>query len=238
MILVMQRFDRNYMLQIVHFIPRLKNLGQLLVLLIWGIASSVSNGGAAENSESLQIVGFGDSLMAGYELPESDGFPAVLQAVLKAKGFNVTVANAGVSGDTTSGGLERLDWSVPDGTKLVILELGANDALRGISPKITRDNLDQMITRLKARNIAVVLAGMLAPPNMGTEYETAFNAIYPELAAKHAVPLIPFFLNGVAGNAALQLQDRLHPNRQGVDVMVENAMPIIASQIEMMAQKN
>lgn len=238
MVLVMQRFDRNYMLQIVHFIPRLKSLGQLAVLLIWGIAASVSNSVAAENTDPIQIVGFGDSLMAGFELPETDGFPAVLQVALIAKGFNVSVANAGVSGDTTTGGLERLDWSIPDGTKLVILELGANDALRGISPKITRDNLDQMITRLKARNIAVVLAGMLAPPNMGTDYETAFNAIHPDLAAKHAVPLIPFFLNGVAGNSALQLQDRLHPNRQGVDVMVENAMALIVPQVEALITKN
>jgi acyl-CoA thioesterase I len=238
MVLVMQRFDGNYMLQIFHFITRLNRVGLSAFFLIWGSLAVVSNATGAQKTEALQIVGFGDSLMAGYELPESDGFPAVLQAALIAKGFNVSVANAGVSGDTTTGGLERLDWSIPDGTKLVILELGGNDALRGISPKITRDNLDQMITRLKERNIAVILAGMLAPPNMGTDYEAAFNAIYPELAAKHTIPLIPFFLNGVAGNAALQLQDRLHPNRQGVDVMVENAMPFIAAQVELLNGKN
>ncbi|MGL4490637.1 MAG: arylesterase [Rhizobiaceae bacterium] len=209
----------------------------IVVALIWGGALSISNANETDNAP-LQIVGFGDSLMAGYELPESDGFPAVLQAALKAKGLNAQVANAGVSGDTTTGGLERLDWSVPDGTKLVILELGANDALRGISPQITRDNLDAMITRLKERNIAVVLAGMLSPPNMGKEYEAAFNTIHPELAAKHNVPLIPFFLEGVAGNAANQLADRMHPNRKGVDVMVENAMKAILPEAEKLIAQN
>jgi acyl-CoA thioesterase I len=220
------------MLQIFHFPMRLVKVFALAVSLIWGGFWSMSNGNAADNAAPLQIVGFGDSLMAGYELPEGDGFPAVLQSALKAKNIGAIVANAGVSGDTTSGGLERLDWSVPDGTKLVILELGGNDALRGISPKITRDNLDQMITRLKERGIAVVLAGMLAPPNMGKDYELAFNAIHPELAAKHNIPLIPFFLNGVAGKAELQLADRLHPNRKGVDVMVENALPFVLPEVE------
>ena len=165
--------------------------------------------------------------MAGYELPEGDGFPAVLQAALKSEGIEAKVTNAGVSGDTTSGGLERLDWSVPDGTKLVVLELGGNDALRGISPEITRDNLDTMIVRLKERKITVVLAGMLAPPSMGKDYEARFNPLFSELAKKHQVPLIPFFLEGVAGQAALQLPDRIHPNRAGVDQMVKNALPFI-----------
>jgi acyl-CoA thioesterase I len=224
------------MLQIFHFPMRPVKAFALAVAFIWCSLGSMSNSLSAENGAPLQIVGFGDSLMAGYELPEGDGFPAVLQSALAAKimdkSKNVVIANAGVSGDTTSGGLERLDWSVPEGTKLVILELGGNDALRGISPKITRDNLDQMITRLKERNIAVVLAGMLSPPNMGTDYEVAFNAIYPELAAKHGVALIPFFLEGVAGKAELQLADRLHPNRKGVDVIVENAMPFILPEVE------
>ena len=206
----------------------------VVIALIWGGATTIAKGGEAD--ASLEIVGLGDSLMAGYELPEGDGFPAVLQAALKAKGFDVRVANAGVSGDTTSGGLERLDWSAPDGTKLVILELGGNDALRGISPEITRDNLDKMLTRLKERNIAVVLAGMLAPPSMGKDYEAAFNPLYGELAAKHAVPLIPFFLEGVAGNAAFQLGDGIHPNRAGVDKMVENALPVILPMVEILAK--
>lgn len=193
----------------------------LLVLAIWGGMATFAKAAPVE------IVGFGDSLMAGYELPEGDGFPAVLEAALKKEGIDAKVANAGVSGDTTTGGLERLDWSVPDGTKLVILELGGNDALRGIAPEITRDNLDRMITRLKERGIAVILAGMLAPPSMGKDYETKFNPVFPELAQKHAIPLIPFFLEGVAGNAAMQLPDRLHPNRAGVDQMVKNALPVV-----------
>jgi acyl-CoA thioesterase I len=193
----------------------------LFVLAIWGATTGIAK------AAPLEIVGFGDSLMAGYELPEADGFPAVLEAALKREGIDAKVANAGVSGDTTTGGLERLDWSVPDGTKLVVLELGGNDALRGISPGITRDNLDKMIVRLKERGIAIVLAGMLAPPSMGKDYETGFNSIFADLSQKHQIPLIPFFLEGVAGNAALQLPDRLHPNRAGVDQMVKNALPHI-----------
>jgi acyl-CoA thioesterase I len=207
----------------------------LAFALIWGGLAGIAKGEA--EAAPLEIVGLGDSLMAGYELPEGDGFPAVLEAALKAKGFDVHVANAGVSGDTTAGGLERLDWSVPDGTKLVILELGGNDALRGISPSISRDNLDKMLTRLKERNIPVVLAGMLAPPSMGKDYEAAFNPVFEELAAKYSVPLIPFFLEGVAGKSALQLGDGIHPNRAGVDKMVENAMPVILSAVESLAKK-
>ena len=193
----------------------------LLALAIWGAPVTFAK------AEPLEIVGFGDSLMAGYELPEGDGFPAVLEAALKREGLDAKVANAGVSGDTTTGGLERLDWSVPDGTKLVILELGGNDALRGIAPEITQDNLDKMITRLKERGIAIVLAGMLAPPSMGKDYETRFNPVFEDLSKKHQIPLIPFFLEGVAGNETLQLPDRLHPNRAGVDQMVKNALPVI-----------
>lgn len=203
----------------------------LAIALIWGGATAVAK------AQTVEIVGLGDSLMAGYELPEGDGFPAVLQQVLKSKGLDVRVSNAGVSGDTTSGGLERLDWSAPEGTKLVILELGGNDALRGISPQISRDNLDKMLIRLKERDVQVVLAGMLAPPSMGKDYEAAFNPLFTELAAKHDVPLIPFFLEGVAGNAALQLSDRLHPNRAGVDKMVENALPIVLPVVEALAKK-
>jgi acyl-CoA thioesterase I len=226
------------MLQICHFNTRPTKSVLIALGLIWGSLVAISNSAAANNETPLQIVGFGDSLMAGYELPGSDGFTAVLQSALQAKGFNTIVANAGVSGDTTSGGLERLDWSVPDGTKLVILELGANDALRGISPKITRDNLDQMITRLKERHIAVVLAGMLAPPNMGRDYETTFNAIHRELAAKHNVALIPFFLDGVATKSEFQLADRLHPNRKGVEIMVENALPVVLPEVERLLVAN
>jgi acyl-CoA thioesterase I len=137
----------------------------------------------------------------------------------------VIVENAGVSGDTSSGGLERLDWSVPDGTSLVILELGANDALRGVDPAVTRANIDTMLTRLKARGIPVILAGMLAPPNMGASYANAFNAIYPDMAEKHGVPLYPFFLDGVITMPDLLLNDGMHPNAKGVARIVEGILP-------------
>lgn len=179
----------------------------------------------------LRIVGFGDSLMAGYQLGPDEGFVPQLQKALDSNGIAAEVANAGVSGDTSSGGLSRLDWSVPDGTDIVILELGANDALRGISPDITRKNLETMIVNLKARGITVVLAGMLAPPNMGEDYAKAFNPIYPELAEKHGLVLYPFFLDGVAATPALQLADGMHPNAGGVARMVEGFLPVLEKAI-------
>ncbi|MBM7048912.1 MULTISPECIES: arylesterase [Rhizobium] len=182
--------------------------------------------GAAE-ARTIQLVGFGDSLMAGYQLPPGDGFPAKLEAALKAKGLDVAVADAGVSGDTTSGGLSRIDWSVPDGADGVILELGANDALRGIPPEQTEKNLETMIERLKERKIPIFLAGMLAPPNMGPDYAEKFNPIYKRLADKYQLALYPFFLDGVAAHADLQLDDGMHPNPKGVDVMIEHILPAV-----------
>jgi acyl-CoA thioesterase-1 len=181
----------------------------------------------AAKAEPYKIVGFGDSLMAGYGLDAGQGFPEKLEKALRAKGHDVVIANAGVSGDTTSGGLSRLDWSVPDGTELVILELGANDMLRGIGPDITEKNLDAMISRLKERNIAVLLAGMRAAPNLGPDYQAAFDAIYPRLAEKHGVPLYPFFLDGVAADRAYLLEDGMHPNAAGIDRMVERLLPAV-----------
>jgi len=174
----------------------------------------------------IKLVGFGDSLMAAYNLQGNEGFPARLEAALRERGHDVEIADAGVSGDTTSGGLARLDWSIPDGVDGVILELGANDALRGLPPETTRENLEAMITRLNERGIDVLLAGMLAPPNMGSDYEAAFNAIYPELAAKYDLTLYPFFLNGATGNPALLLSDGMHPNANGINTMVENFTPV------------
>ncbi len=173
----------------------------------------------------VKLVGFGDSLMAGYQLPPADAFPTRLQKALNDKGVDVTIENAGVSGDTTSGGLARIDWSVPDGTDGVILELGANDALRGISPADSRANLERMIVRLKERGIAVLLVGMLAPPNMGEDYGKTFNAIYGDLAKAHGVTLYPFFLDGVVTHPDLQLEDGMHPNAKGVGVMVDHFLP-------------
>ena len=196
-------------------------------ILFLGICGAISSARA----EPFRIVGFGDSLMAGFGLGPDQGFTDKLAAALRAKGHDVTVANAGVSGDTSSGGLARLDWSVPDGTQLVILELGANDMLRGISPDITQRNLDEMLTRLKQRKIAVLLAGMRAAPNLGPDYQHAFDAIFPGLAEKHGVTLYPFFLDGVAGQPALQLEDGMHPNAQGVDQMVERILPTVEKAI-------
>ncbi|MER8577149.1 arylesterase [Mesorhizobium sp. M1423] len=196
--------------------------------LFLAICSAISSARA----EPFTIVGFGDSLMAGYGLGPGQGFTEKLQAALRAKGYDVTVANAGVSGDTTSGGLSRLDWSVPDGTQLVILELGANDMLRGVSPAIAEKNLDAMLAKLKQRKIAVLLAGMRAAPNLGADYQRAFDATFPRLAEKYGVPLYPFFLEGIAGQSVLQLEDGLHPNARGVDRIVEGILPSVEKTIE------
>ena len=191
---------------------------------------------ASASAETISLVGFGDSLMAGYQLPPEDAFPARLEKALKEKGLDVTVANAGVSGDTSSGGLARIDWSIPDGTKGVILELGANDALRGIPPEETRKNIEAMIARLKERGIAVLLAGMMAPPNMGADYAARFNPIYQDLAEKHGLELYPFFLDGVITDAALKLEDGMHPNGNGVGIMVEKALPTVERFIATLAK--
>jgi acyl-CoA thioesterase-1 len=179
----------------------------------------------AQQARPIAIVALGDSLTAGYQLPPGDAFPVKLQAALRAKGLNVTVENAGVSGDTSTGGLERLDWAVGDGVDAVIVELGANDALRGIDPAVTRRNIDEILTRLKARGIAVLLSGMLAPPNMGPQFAAAFNPIFPELAARHGVLFDAFFLEGVAADASLNLADGMHPNARGVDAIVARILP-------------
>lgn len=175
----------------------------------------------------LEIVVLGDSLVAGYELAPGEDYPTKLEAALREAGYDVAISNAGVSGDTTSGGLARLDWSVPDSANAVILELGANDALRGLSPDQAAENLSAIIERLRGREIPVMLMGMMAPPNMGADYAADFNAIYPELASEYGLDLYPFFLDGVATHAEYQLADGMHPNAEGVDVMVENTLPSV-----------
>jgi acyl-CoA thioesterase-1 len=192
------------------------------MLLMSGPASAQATAG-----KPIKLVVLGDSLSAGYGLPAAAAFPVRLQKALKDKGIEVDMVNAGVSGDTTSGGLGRLDWSVAEGTQAVILELGANDALRGIDPKIPRAALQQILTRLKARNIPVLLCGMLAPPNFGTDYSAQFDAIYPDLAKAFGVPLYPFFLQGVAGDAKLNQADGIHPTAEGVDVIVKEILPSV-----------
>ena len=173
----------------------------------------------------VHIVCLGDSLTAGYNLPPDAAFPVVLGKALKADGVLAEVSNAGVSGDTASGGLERLDWAVPDGTNLVILELGANDMLRGLDPKVPQAALDSIITRLKARHIKVLLAGMIATGNFGMDYKTRFDGIYPALAEKHHVALYPFFLAGIT--QAMIQPDGLHPTRAGVEVITRGILPMV-----------
>lgn len=175
----------------------------------------------------MKLVVLGDSLSAGLGLSASDAFPAKLQKTLKDKGIAVDIGNAGVSGDTASGGRDRLEWSVPEGTQGVVLELGANDALRGTDPSVTRSALSDILTRLKARGVAVLLCGMLAPPNYGKDYADRFKAIYPELSKSFGVPLYPFFLDGVAADAKLNQADGIHPTPAGVDIIVKNIMPTV-----------
>jgi len=182
---------------------------------------------ATASAKPVKMVVLGDSLSAGLGLSASAAFPARLQKALGDKGIKVDMINAGVSGDTSSGGRDRLDWSIPEGTEAVILELGANDALRGIDPAVTRAALSDILTQLKARKIAVLMCGMLAPPNYGPEYAARFNAIYPELSKSFGVPLYPFFLEGVAAEAKLNQPDGLHPTAEGIDVIVKNMLPMV-----------
>jgi len=178
-------------------------------------------------AQPVKMVVLGDSLSAGLGLSGPAAFPARLQKALKDKGIEVDMINAGVSGDTASGGRDRLDWSVPEGTEAVIVELGANDALRGTDPAVTRAALSDIVRRLKARKIAVMLCGMLAPPNYGEDYAAKFNTIYPDLAKKFDVPLYPFFLDGVAADPKLNQADGIHPTAEGVDIIVTTMLPTV-----------
>jgi acyl-CoA thioesterase-1 len=200
---------------------------QILVLLVALMTAQSALAQTQPTARPIKMVVLGDSLSAGLGLSASASFPERLQKALKDKGIDVDMTNAGVSGDTSTGGRDRLDWSVPDGTQAVLLELGANDALRGIDPKLTRAALSDILTRLKARNIPVLLCGMVAPPNYGSDYAAAFNAIYPDLAKSFDVPLYPFFLEGVAADATLNQADGMHPTPEGVDVIVKRILPSV-----------
>lgn len=209
---------------------RFKSILEKFLLLLF-LSGPVALAGVATAQEvrPLKLVGLGDSLMAGYQLQEDESYTAQLQKALQGRGISVEITNAAVSGDTSSGGRERADWSVPDGTDGVILELGANDALRGISPDETRKNLEAIIETFKARNIPVMLIGIMAPPNMGEDYANQFNPIYQELADKYQLPLYPFFLDGVILEDELKLVDGMHPNAKGVAVMVERSLETVVS---------
>jgi acyl-CoA thioesterase-1 len=200
------------------------------MLVLAGVLLAVGTAFAevpAKVTKPIKMVVLGDSLSAGLGLSASAAFPARLQKSLETNGIAVDMINAGVSGDTSSGGRDRLDWSVPEGTEAVIVELGANDALRGTDPAVTRSALTDILTRLKARHIEVLLCGMLAPPNYGSDYSARFNAIYPDLAKSFGVPLYPFFLEGVATDARLNQADGMHPTAEGVDVIVKNILPTV-----------
>lgn len=186
---------------------------------------------AVRAGESVRLLVLGDSLAAGYGLPRQDGFAAQLERALRADGLDVTVINAGVSGDTSAGGLARLDWVLESagsgGPGAVIVELGANDGLRGFDPDVTYRNLDRIVSRLSERGLPILIAGMRAPPNLGREYVEAFDAVFPRLAARHDVPLYPFFLDGVAADPNLNQADGIHPNREGVAEIVGRITPAV-----------
>lgn len=183
-------------------------------------------------AKPIKLLALGDSLVAGYGLREPEGFVPNLEAALREKGFDVTVINGGVSGDTSKGGLSRLDWSLADDPDAAILELGANDGLRGIDPASTKQNLSQIIERFQAEGIEVLLAGMMAPPNFGPEYTSEFNGLYPALAEAYGIALYPFFLDGVAAEPSLNQGDGIHPNEKGVDIIVERITPYVTDLLE------
>ena len=199
----------------------------VLGMVLMAAGAALAQAPVPKPVKPIKMVVLGDSLSAGLGLSASAAFPARLQKSLQSKGIAVDMVNAGVSGDTSSGGRDRVDWSVPEGTEAVILELGANDALRGLDPQLTRSALSDILTRLKARGIAVLLCGMVAPPNYGSDYAARFNAIYPDLAKSFGVPLYPFFLEGVAADAKLNQADGLHPTAEGVDAIVRNILPAV-----------
>jgi len=187
---------------------------------------------AAPAPAPVRIVALGDSLTAGYGLPADAAFPVRLERALRAEGRDVRVINAGVSGDTTAGGLARLDWVLSEKPDLAIVELGANDGLRGIDPKLTEANLDQILTRLDKAGIGVLLAGMLAPPNYGKAFESSFNALFPRLAKAHDAVFYPFYLDGVAGHPELNQPDGLHPTAAGIDVIVTRILPSVRALLD------
>jgi len=205
------------------FAPLRRNISRALVLITVLFASW----SAPADAREIKVLALGDSLTAGYGLPKSEGFTEQLQAALRVEGRDVRVINAGVSGDTSAGGRARLDWAMADKPDAVILELGANDGLRGIDPKVTRENLEAILARFGEMKLPVLFAGMLAPPNLGPEYGAEYEAVYRDLSARHDVIFYPFFLDGVAGKPALNQRDGIHPTKDGVAVIVEHILPAV-----------
>ncbi|MFP4005077.1 MAG: arylesterase, partial [Alphaproteobacteria bacterium] len=199
----------------------------VVITIVYGLAvvTTVASAAPVQDAKPAKILALGTSLTAGFQLPQDKSFTAQLEAALREKGYEVTVVNAGVSGDTSAGGLARLNWLLGEGYTHAIVELGGNDVLRGLEPEDTRANLDAILSTLKEHDIEVLLAGMRAPPNLGPEYEKEFNGLYAELAEKHGVMLYPFFLDGVAAEPGLNLEDGIHPNEQGIARIVERMLP-------------
>ena len=214
------------------FCPFRMQLLPLLTLLaaIWCVSLGAFPARAQDGA--IRVAVLGDSLTAGYGLPEAQAFPARLEAALKARGHQVRLINAGVSGDTSAGGKARLDWTLADKPQIVIVELGANDAMRGMDPAQTEANLDDIIGRAKASGARVLLTGMLAPPNWGRQYQQQFDSLYPRLAQKHGVPLYPFFLDGVAMDHKLNQQDGIHPSAAGVEIIVHKILPAVEALVK------
>ena len=204
-------------------------MAKLVLITILTVSSSFANSTAPN---SVVILALGDSLTAGYGLGRDDSFPRQLENSLASSGYPVTVINGGVSGDTSAGGLARLEWSIAGKPQIVIVELGANDALRGVDPAQTYDNLDQIIVRLKKAGCRIVFAGMRAPRNLGLDYTVEFDQIYPDLAERHDLDLYPFFLEGVAADPGLNQADGIHPNAEGVRVVVNGIQPLVVKAIE------
>jgi len=215
--------------------PRLKLYLFLFVIAICSIQSLYANNTA---EYGLRLLVLGDSLSAGYGLKPEDSFPSQLEEALDAAGYDVHVINAGVSGDTSAGGLSRLEWALADMPHVALVELGANDALRGLPPTETHDNLESIIVKLKTAGVRVILAGMQAPRNLGNDYTVEFDAIYPRLAGKYDVALYPFFLDGVALNPALNQPDGIHPNPAGVKLIVNKILPLLKSELEQLKPDN
>jgi acyl-CoA thioesterase I len=201
-----------------------------VVLLFWLSA-------AQTGTQPIRILAFGASITSGYGLDVADSLPTQLEAALRAHGVDATVINGGVAGDTSAGGLARLDWSLADNPDLVILDLGGNDALRAIDPKSTEANLDAIVSRLKAEKRGVLIAGMLAPPNLGADYQAAFNAVFPAVAARYDAILYPFLLDGVVADPALNQEDGIHPNAAGVKVIVARLLPYVLQAIQRLDRK-
>ena len=201
-------------------------VNSLLIVVVLAI------GPANAQNAPVKIAVLGDSLAAGYGIKPEQAFPMRLEAALKAQGRTVTVLNQGVSGDTTAGGLDRLDWMLADKPDIVLVELGGNDALRGTDPAVTEKNLSAIIEKLQAAHVTVWLAGMMAPRNLGSDYVTAFDGIYKRLADKYKVPLYPFILDGVAQDPALNQADGLHPNPKGAEIVADHLLPFVTKNLD------